>query len=364
MWRPAAWAGRRCESTGSAAAAAALRLGLVSPCRPVGVRYWAVASSPPSASTQAAGSVTAARCSSALLRKSFSAGSVGCLWRYPVAVERSGHATLGLRALSSSSRTGEDAYKVLGVARDASPEDIKKAYRKLALKWHPDRNPDNAEKAELEFKRVSKAYAVLSDSKQRAMYDRFGEAGLSGAAGAGQGRPVTQEEAEELFRQMFGNKPLHEIIKEMEEALDQQQSQLVAQEKKLFDQARLQRREALELEVRALQATNPGRKRELFRQAAAKALQAQQTEQAFQVAQVDRVQQTTQARFAMSRLRQMDPVVRAQNAARVSIAWLSGLGAYLIFGYSFLQSVVVFFLASFSVRVAFAVLKRLGKPPR
>lgn len=348
MWRPAAWAGRRCESTGSAAAAAALRLGLVSPCRPVGVRYWAVASSPPSASTQAAGSVTAARCSSALLRKSFSAG----------------HATLGLRALSSSSRTGEDAYKVLGVARDASPEDIKKAYRKLALKWHPDRNPDNAEKAELEFKRVSKAYAVLSDSKQRAMYDRFGEAGLSGAAGAGQGRPVTQEEAEELFRQMFGNKPLHEIIKEMEEALDQQQSQLVAQEKKLFDQARLQRREALELEVRALQATNPGRKRELFRQAAAKALQAQQTEQAFQVAQVDRVQQTTQARFAMSRLRQMDPVVRAQNAARVSIAWLSGLGAYLIFGYSFLQSVVVFFLASFSVRVAFAVLKRLGKPPR
>ena len=66
-----------------------------------------------------------------------------------------------------------DYYEVLGVARDASSDDIKKAYRKLAVKYHPDRNPDDKE-AEEKFKEAAEAYDVLSDSEKRAKYDRFG----------------------------------------------------------------------------------------------------------------------------------------------------------------------------------------------
>jgi len=66
-----------------------------------------------------------------------------------------------------------DYYKILGVAKDSSPTDLKKAYRKLALKYHPDRNPDD-KKAEEKFKQVSEAYAVLSDPEKRKQYDTFG----------------------------------------------------------------------------------------------------------------------------------------------------------------------------------------------
>ena len=78
--------------------------------------------------------------------------------------------------MSGSSK--RDYYDVLGVSRDASPEEIKRAYRKLALKYHPDRNkePDAAEK----FREISEAYAVLSDEEKRSMYDRFGHSGISG----------------------------------------------------------------------------------------------------------------------------------------------------------------------------------------
>ena len=81
----------------------------------------------------------------------------------------------------------KDYYEVLGVNRDASEEEIKKAYRKLAMKFHPDRNPDNA-KAEEHFKEAKEAYEVLADASKRANYDRFGHAGVdpsAAAAGAG-----------------------------------------------------------------------------------------------------------------------------------------------------------------------------------
>ncbi|XP_053295255.1 dnaJ homolog subfamily B member 2 isoform X1 [Pleuronectes platessa] len=67
-----------------------------------------------------------------------------------------------------------DYYDVLGVSKSASQEDIKKAYRKQALKWHPDKNPDNKEEAEKKFKEVAEAYEVLSDKSKRAQYDGFG----------------------------------------------------------------------------------------------------------------------------------------------------------------------------------------------
>ncbi|MBA4697393.1 MAG: molecular chaperone DnaJ [Legionella sp.] len=78
----------------------------------------------------------------------------------------------------------QDYYELLGVSRDADDATIKKAYRKLAMKHHPDRNLDNQE-AEETFKSIQKAYAVLSDPQKRAAYDRFGHAGVDGAAGGG-----------------------------------------------------------------------------------------------------------------------------------------------------------------------------------
>eukprot|EP01102_Stenamoeba_stenopodia_P021139 TRINITY_DN843_c0_g4_i1.p1 TRINITY_DN843_c0_g4~~TRINITY_DN843_c0_g4_i1.p1 ORF type:complete len:309 (-),score=63.82 TRINITY_DN843_c0_g4_i1:69-995(-) len=74
--------------------------------------------------------------------------------------------------------TGRNFYLILGVQRDATEEDIRKAYRKEALKWHPDKNPDNLEEAEVRFRAIAEAYEVLSDREKRDLYDRYGEDGL------------------------------------------------------------------------------------------------------------------------------------------------------------------------------------------
>ncbi|TBR14607.1 MAG: molecular chaperone DnaJ, partial [Rugosibacter sp.] len=79
-----------------------------------------------------------------------------------------------------------DFYEILGVNRDASNEDIKKAYRKLAMKHHPDRNPDNP-KAEGLFKEAKEAYEILSDEQKRAAYDQYGHAGVDPQARSGGG---------------------------------------------------------------------------------------------------------------------------------------------------------------------------------
>lgn len=81
-----------------------------------------------------------------------------------------------------------DYYEVLGVSRTASEQDIKSAYRRLAVQHHPDKNPGDAE-AEDRFKEAAEAYSVLSDGEQRRRYDRFGHAGVSSTAGAGWGAP-------------------------------------------------------------------------------------------------------------------------------------------------------------------------------
>lgn len=82
---------------------------------------------------------------------------------------------------------GKDYYKILGIAKGASDEEIKKAYRKLALKYHPDKNKDPS--AEERFKEVAEAYEVLSDKKKRDIYDAHGEEGLKsgGTRGSGMG---------------------------------------------------------------------------------------------------------------------------------------------------------------------------------
>nr|AEX55298.1 HSP40 [Pinctada imbricata] len=78
-----------------------------------------------------------------------------------------------------------DYYQVLGVPKEASTTDIKKAYRKLALKWHPDKNHDRQKEAEVKFKEISEAYEVLSDKEKRDIYDRYGKEGLTRGGGGG-----------------------------------------------------------------------------------------------------------------------------------------------------------------------------------
>src|ERR1700740_3016953 len=79
-----------------------------------------------------------------------------------------------------------DFYEILGVAKNAGEDEIKKAYRKLAIKYHPDKNPDD-KGAEEKFKEAAEAYEVLSNSEKRQRYDQFGHAGVGGAASNGGG---------------------------------------------------------------------------------------------------------------------------------------------------------------------------------
>ncbi|XP_054828362.1 dnaJ homolog subfamily B member 2 isoform X1 [Eublepharis macularius] len=114
-----------------------------------------------------------------------------------------------------------DYYEALGVPRNASPDDIKKAYRKKALKWHPDKNPDNKEYAEQKFKEIAEAYEVLSDKNKREVYDHYGKEGLMGAGGPSGSRPgpgmpeytFTFRSARDVFRDFFGERdPFAEFL--------------------------------------------------------------------------------------------------------------------------------------------------------
>jgi len=97
-----------------------------------------------------------------------------------------------------------DYYEVLGVARTAPVEEIKSAYRKAALQWHPDRNPANKTEAEVNFRECTEAYSVLSDAQKRQIYDTYGHAGLS-SAGASQGFDNTVfQDFHDIFGDFFG----------------------------------------------------------------------------------------------------------------------------------------------------------------
>src|SRR6516164_9702215 len=107
-----------------------------------------------------------------------------------------------------------DYYETLGVKRDASEEEIKKAYRKLARQYHPDRNPGDKQ-AEAKFKELQRAYDVLSDKNKRAQYDQFGEGGPGAGGFSGFGGPGgstfrwstdgSDIDPNEIFSQIFGN---------------------------------------------------------------------------------------------------------------------------------------------------------------
>lgn len=98
----------------------------------------------------------------------------------------------------------EDFYKLLGVDRNASDAEIKKSYRRLAMKYHPDRNKDNPAEAEAKFKQIKEAYEVLSDPKKRSAYDQFGHAGVDPSMGAGRGG-FGAESFSDIFGDVFGD---------------------------------------------------------------------------------------------------------------------------------------------------------------
>src|SRR6266478_6343746 len=96
-----------------------------------------------------------------------------------------------------------DFYEVLGVSRTSSVDEIKAAYRKAALKWHPDRSPENKHEAEVKFRECTEAYSVLSDAQKRQVYDTYGHAGLSGSGGVDFNSTVFQD-FHDIFGDFFG----------------------------------------------------------------------------------------------------------------------------------------------------------------
>lgn len=129
-----------------------------------------------------------------------------------------------------------DYYKTLEVSNGANDAEIKKAYRKLALKWHPDKNPDNVDEANRRFREISEAYEVLSDEKKRRVYDQYGKEGL-GADGGNRhyhrssrhaandfdefdlmgGFPFVFRPPEEVFKEFFGvNSPFADLFGEIQ----------------------------------------------------------------------------------------------------------------------------------------------------
>ena len=97
-----------------------------------------------------------------------------------------------------------DYYEVLGVSKGASADEIKKAYRKLAVKYHPDKNPGDKE-AEEKFKEAAEAYSILSDADKRAKYDQFGhDAFTNGGAGGAGGFDFSGFDFSDIFEDLFG----------------------------------------------------------------------------------------------------------------------------------------------------------------
>lgn len=113
----------------------------------------------------------------------------------------------------------EDYYRLLNVAQDAPVDDIKKAYRKLALETHPDRNPGDPA-AEERFKKVSEAYGVLADARKRAQYDQYRRLGIHQRPGGTPGGPGFGYSQDEIFRDFFGNRNAQDIFAEMRQEFE------------------------------------------------------------------------------------------------------------------------------------------------
>lgn len=103
-----------------------------------------------------------------------------------------------------------DYYNILGINKNASEEEIKKAYRKMAVKWHPDKNPDNQKEAEKKFKEISEAYEVLKDRNKRNIYDKLGKDGLNNA-NSGFSHGFSNMPPNDIFKNFFGTEDVFSV---------------------------------------------------------------------------------------------------------------------------------------------------------
>eukprot|EP00922_Rhytidocystis_sp_ex-Travisia-forbesii_P040582 GHVS01060478.1.p1 GENE.GHVS01060478.1~~GHVS01060478.1.p1 ORF type:complete len:402 (+),score=92.87 GHVS01060478.1:109-1206(+) len=144
-------------------------------------------------------------------------------------------------SFASFSSSSQDLYHILGVQSSASIEEIKLAYKKAALRWHPDRNPTNKAQAEEKFRDIAEAYQTLSDVDKRKMYDLrarlagipergmggFERGGMGNVGGTSGYRHVSAAEAEDIFRQMFGGMGINQMMEQVARQHMQQHNQHV-----------------------------------------------------------------------------------------------------------------------------------------
>lgn len=177
---------------------------------------------------------------------------------------------------------------------------------------------------------------------------------------------MTQQEAEAIFKQMFGDKPVSEIVKDLEEAIKQQNEGFRAQENQVRDKVLKLRAEAQALQQAAQQERSPLRQANLMRQALQKSMQADQAQQAQQMMSWQHIQKRLQAQAAINNVKQMDPEVRAanrkENAVKTGVSWGVAMGAYFVWGWGLFGTLLLFMVTRFAVRVAFALSRlRQGK---
>jgi len=118
---------------------------------------------------------------------------------------------ISIEEQKSTLRTMVEYYSLLEVTKTASASDIKKAYRRLALKWHPDKNPNNQEEATKKFKEISEAYEILSDDKKRKIYDQYGREGLRQSSAANNGAGTSSRSSTHFFHNPNHYEEVHDF---------------------------------------------------------------------------------------------------------------------------------------------------------
>ena len=171
--------------------------------------------------------------------------------------------------LAQNVHTGDkDYYKILGISKDADKRSIKKAYRKLALKWHPDKNPENVEEATQKFNEIGEAYEVLSDEDKRRQYDSGGM-GSADFPGFGQ-----RTNANDIFKEFFGGEDPFEAMKnifsgggffEDDEFEDDAESQQQLEEDLILFYKRYKKKAANVENVRSILKKYRGKERKLYK---------------------------------------------------------------------------------------------------